>query len=148
MPNLSDLEQQGSVQIGCQVSLEILYRNGRRESLSLDIVTDEKGDLNHGFLSSSTHLARAILGEKTGYIIPYFTEETISVEITLIQKSTRTPGADAHKKKKSKLNEIKDQIEFRDALLFASSSNTKWGEYDPDGMDFNTWISNQDQKDS
>ena len=36
-------------------------------------------------------------------------------------------------------DDIKAQIAFREAQLFASSGNTKWGSYDPDGWDQESW---------
>lgn len=140
--NCSELDK--IVQVGCQITLEIVYRSGSREQLEFDLVPNDQADYQNGFLSASTPLGKTILNEKIGVLIPYFTDDITAVQINSIQPSIRVPNIDISTHRKSTMADIKDQIEFRNAQLFASSADTKWGNYDPDGLDFETWKSKQD----
>jgi hypothetical protein len=133
------------VQPGCHIALDLLSRSGERERLSFDLVPDSQADYQAGFLGISTPLAKAILGEKAGITIPYFTEELMAVEIISIRASTRSADKDAAEQRQAAIQEAKDQIEFTNAVLFAASMNTKWGAYDADGLDYEGWKGNQSE---
>ena len=136
--NTSDLH----VQPGFCVSIKLLYRTGESEHLEFDIVPDEQADYQTGFLGVSTPLAKAILGEKAGITVPYFTDELMAIEILSIRESTRTP-ADTAIRRDTAVQDAKDQIEFTNAVLFAASVDTKWGSYDADGLDYEKWKARQ-----
>ncbi len=127
------------VQSGCQIEINLLSRSGVCERLMFDLVSDEQADYQTGFLGVSTPLAQAILGEKAGIIVPYFTDELLAVEILTICQSTRAPKVNAAAQREAALKDAKDQIEFTNAVLFAASVDTKWGEYDADGLDYDEW---------
>lgn len=127
------------VRVGYCVEIELLSRSGERESLKFDLVPDEQADYQAGFLGLSAPLAQAILGEKPGITIPFFTDELMAVEIISICKSTRTPDKETAAQREAALKDARDQIEFTNAVLFAASVDTKWGEYDADGLDYETW---------
>ena len=127
------------VQPGSCVAIKLLSRSGESEHLEFDIVPDECADYQAGFLGVSTPLAKTILGEKAGITVPYFTDELMAVEILSIRESTRTPAVDAALRRDAAVKKAKDQIEFTNALLFAASVDTKWGSYDADGLDYETW---------
>jgi hypothetical protein len=109
----------------------------------VDIISDDCADFENGFLGISTPLAKTILGETSGYLIPYFTQDLQAVQILSIKQSTRKPGSKIPSSRKKTIREILNQIEYRDAVLFSSSSNTKWGSYDADGLDYSKWNSNK-----
>jgi hypothetical protein len=136
MSEIADLPR---AQLGCQVEIELISRSGERERFEFDLVPDEQADYPSGFLGVSTHLAKAILGEKIDVTIPYFTEELMAVEIISIRESTRTPETNISSKREANLKDAQDQIEFTNAVLFAASVDTKWGEYDADGLDLDEW---------
>ena len=141
-PNKAEL----SAKLGTCVVLKLLSRNGESEHLEFDLVPDDQADYVSGFLGVSTPLAQAILGEKTGGTIPYFTDELMGVEIISIRVSTRTQEKNIASQREAALNEAKEQIEFTNAVLFAASVDTKWGEYDADGLDYDEWKAQQSQK--
>jgi hypothetical protein len=87
------------------------------------------------------------MGETPGILIPYFTEELMAVEIISIKESTRKSAENAAEKRRSAVKDAVDQIEFRNAVLFAASTDTKWGEYDADGLDFEQWKERRSQDD-
>jgi hypothetical protein len=138
---LTSKEQSMTVQSGCCVKMEMLYRSGNREHITLDIVPDEKADYENGFIGISTPLAKALIGEKSGYFIPYFTQELKAIQIISIKKSSRTPETNKSSTRTESIKEMVKKIEFRDAVLFASSTETKWGSYDTDGLDYSKWKS-------
>jgi hypothetical protein len=131
------------VQPGYCVSIKLLYRSGEGEHLEFDLVPDEQADYQNGFLGISTPIAKAILGEKAGITVPYFTDELMAIEILSIRESTRTPTADTAIQRDTAVQNAKDQIEFTNAVLFAASVNTKWGAYDADGLDYEKWKERQ-----
>jgi hypothetical protein len=136
MPELSD---EPRAQLGYQVELELIFRSGERQRLKFDLVPDDQADYQTRFLGASTHLAQSILGEKIGVMIPYFTDELMAVEIISIRESTRIPEVNTASQREAVLKDAQDQIEFTNAVLFAASVDTKWGEYDADGLDFEEW---------
>jgi hypothetical protein len=107
------------------------------------LVPDSKADYQAGFLGLSTPLAKTILGEKAGITIPYFTDELMAVEILAIRESTRDAIGFPAEQRQAALQEVRDRIEFTNAVLFAASTNTKWGAYDADGLDYEEWKSRQ-----
>ena len=129
------------VSLGCHVHLELIARSGAREALTFDLVTDSQADYQAGFLGESALLARAILGESPGAVIPYFTDDLQAIEIISISDSIHKIRSETASQRQANIQEAKNQIEFRDAILFASSANTKWGGYDADGLDYGKWKS-------
>ena len=134
-----EFSAESRVEVGCLVELEFRSRSGEREHLEFDLVPDAQADYQAGFLGASTPLAQAVLGEKAGVTIPYFTDELMAVEIISIRESTRVPETNAATKREAALKDAQDQIEFTNAVLFAASVDTKWGEYDADGLDYQDW---------
>ena len=130
------------VQPGYCVSIKLLYRSGESEHLEFDLVPDDQSDYQIGFIGISTPFAKAILGEKAGITVPYFTDELMAIEILSIRESTRT-ASDSAVQRDRVVQNAKDQIEFTNAVLFAASVNTKWGSYDADGLDYEKWKARQ-----
>ena len=141
----SENKDSGQICLGCCVELILIARSGSRETLKFDLVSDDDADYQAGFLGISTSLARAILGEKPGTLVPYFTEDLQAVEILSITAATRKPSSSTSTQRKRNIQETKSQLEFRDALLFASSAGTKWGDYDADGLDYEKWVNSENQ---
>ncbi len=143
---MSKISAKPRARLGCQIELELLSRSGDRERWMFDLVPDEQADYQSGFLGVRTPLAQAILGEKVGVTIPYFTDELMAVEILSIRESTRKLISDAAARREAALKDAKDQIEFTSAVLFAASVDTKWGEYDADGLDYEEWKAHRSKK--
>ena len=147
MPKPDTNAQRLRVKLGHQVRLELLYRSGERETLELVIVPDEMSELSQNLIGVSSPLASAILEEKIGILIPFFTEEIMAVKVLEIKSGETDRKTHRIKTQKLTQDEIKAQIAFREAQLFASSSNTKWGSYDPDGWDQDSWNVPKEPKD-
>jgi hypothetical protein len=141
-----EYKNQNSVKLGDQVEIQVFYRSGHKEKLVLDLVKDSEADINQGYLGESTPIATAILDEPPGTIVPFFTPELLAIEILSVQEASRQPDPDVSKRRKQSLKDTLNRIEFRDAILFASSTETKWGQYDPDGLDQTDWHSRGSSK--
>jgi hypothetical protein len=135
------------VQVGTCVVIELIARSGEREALTFDLVPDAQADYQAGFLGVSAPLARAILGETAGVAVPYFTEDLLGVQICAVTPSTRQPAPDSAARRDAAVRDAVSQIEFTNAVLFAASVDTKWGEYDADGLDFEQWKARQPGQD-
>ncbi len=128
-----------TAQIGTQICFDLIDRAGNRERLTYDIVPDSQADSDSGFLSASAPIAQAVLGETAGSLIPYFTAELQAIHLLEINPSTRQPNKANAQQKAAQHQETLHQLQYRDALLFAASANTKWGSYDPDGLNYDHW---------
>jgi hypothetical protein len=128
------MAQRELIAVGCQVELELVDRAGNKDHLQVVIVTDNAADYSQGFLSENTPLARAILGEHVGSIIPYLKDDILSIEILSVTKATSLPTADASEKRKNQMIKTVLEVENTTAMVFASSFSGKWGDYDPDSL--------------
>ena len=100
----------------------------------MDIVFDESADFAHGFLGASTPLAKILLGEKAGNIIPYLKDDIFAIEILSVSPSTAKPPADTQEKRAVEMKKTIREVEHTSAVIFASSFSGKWGDYDPDSL--------------
>jgi hypothetical protein len=145
---MSEISDSPRIQIGCLVELELLSRSGECEALAFDLVPDQQADYQAGFLGVSTPLAKAILGEKAGITVPYFTDELQGIHIVSVSPSKRKPPGSAATEREAAVQDAVEKIEFTNAVLFAASVDTKWGEYDADGLDYEKWKARQSKDDA
>jgi len=130
------------VKLGDEVEFDLIYQTGKRERIKLTIVDSSPSDLDVGLLSHNSPIARNIIGEEPGSVIPYFTDEIVGIHIISFTQKSFQSFPDTNNRRKEKLVNTLKQIEFREALLFASSTDTKWGSYDPDGLTYEAWADN------
>ncbi|MGE5124449.1 MAG: hypothetical protein ACM3H7_08015 [Acidobacteriaceae bacterium] len=126
--------QKDTIDIGCHVDLNLVDRHGVKEGLGIDIVVDEAADFAHGFLGVSTPLAKVLLGEKAGTVIPYLKDDISAIEVLRVSPSTSKPSEKATEQRRARLKEITREVEHTSAVVFASSFSGKWGDYDPDSL--------------
>ena len=122
------------ITVGCHVELILLDRAGKKDRLNIDIVPDESADFPHGFLGESTPLAKVLLGERAGIVIPYLKFDILAIEILSVTPSTIKAPDDAQEKRQAKINKAIRQVEHTNAMVFASSFSGKWGDYDPESL--------------
>ena len=120
--------------VGCHVELNLLDRAGRKEPLAIDIVPDESADFIHGFLGESTPLAKVLVGERAGNVIPYLKDDILAIEILRVIPSNINAPDDAQQKRQLKMNQAQREVEHTSAVVFASSFSGKWGDYDPESL--------------
>jgi hypothetical protein len=108
---------------------------GEAEKLAFDIVPDAQADYYAGYLGESTPLAKAIMGCRVGNVVVYKAgEEACKVRILSIQPAAGKPGGEADARRAA-VQQAREQIAKTDAMIFASTVEGKWGEYDTDSME-------------
>jgi hypothetical protein len=122
------------VAVGCQVELELVDRAGMKEHMQVVIVPDDAADFSQGYLSVLTPIAKAILGERAGSVIPYLKDDILSIEIITVTKSSQPLSSDVAEKRKAQRLKTIREVENTSAVVFASSFSGKWGDYDPDSI--------------
>ncbi len=129
------MEPQGEeITTGCQVKVILRDWQAKEEHLEVLIVPDEAADYAHGFLGQNTPLAKALLGEKAGTVIPYLKDDIYSIEILSVTRSDTPPPKDAALKRQAALKQVQREVQDANAIVFASSFSGKWGDYDPDSI--------------
>lgn len=122
------------IAIGCRVEVRLKDRGDKEEQLTFVIVPAEAADFAKGYLGENTPLARALLGETAGAIIPYLKDDIYSIEVLSVTKSDVNPPTDAAEKRAASLRKTTRQVQDTSARIFASSFSGKWGDYDPDSI--------------
>jgi hypothetical protein len=120
--------------VGRHVELELTYETGEVEKLGLDIVPDSAADFENGFLGETTSLAQAVNGHAAGEALTYGVGDIVSVHILSVaaQHSGQPKNMDA--KRQETIQSAVRQVQNTNAIIFASSFNGKWGDYDPSGL--------------
>jgi hypothetical protein len=131
---MSNSSERDIIRVGSQVAVLLTDRNGQTEQFSVIIVPDEDADFNQGLLGQNTPIAKALMGEKSGQVIPYLKDDILSIEVLSVTIPDTLPESDAAKKRKAKYLEAKREVEDTSAMVFASSFSGKWGDYDPDSI--------------
>ena len=119
---------------GAHVDLELIDASGGREALSFDIVPDKLADFKNGFLGEKTPLAQAISGHYAGESLPYRVDEIVEIHILEVRRSQAKPDKGVEARRQAALRKAVKQSDMTNAVLFASSFNGKWGDYDPSGL--------------
>ena len=121
----------------CHVEIALVSQTGEIERLSLDIVPDTGADFEAGFLGASTPLARAIIGKTVGAHVTYKVGDLKEIQILAVSEPVRAENSAASRE--AAMRDTMNQVAFTNAVNFAASTDTKWGEYDADGLDFEKW---------
>ena len=123
------------VSLGCQVDIEIQYETGEIELLSFSIVPDTAADFVRGFLGAGTPLARALLGQPAGSVLSYQVGDARQVRVLQISASSTPAPQGVEARRKEVEEKAVREAEKVNAMIFASAMNSKWGDYDPQGID-------------
>jgi hypothetical protein len=140
---MTDLE----AAIGTHVQVELFNQAGKREPLAFDVVEDAQADFERGFLGANTPLARAIMGQRAGATIPYTMGDIARVHIVSIAPSSNAPPEDAAQKREQVIRQVIDKSDLANAISYALSFDSKWGDYDPEALARN-WTESDEKKDS
>ncbi len=127
----SENEHLYPVQPGRHVELEITYEGGDVEQFSLDIVPDAAADFAKGMLGESTPLAKAVAGQTAGSVIPYREGDALQVRILSVTDELRGKPVDLTERRQETHRKAVRQSDQTNLIIFASSVNNKWGDYDP-----------------
>lgn len=122
------------VWVGRHVELELKYDNGEKERLGLNVVADAAADFSSGFLGEGTSLARAIMGMQAGSIIPYKMGDIVEVRILSVSAEMTAQPKDLTERRDEVTRKALRQSNHTSAVIYASSMNSKWGDYDPSAL--------------
>ena len=116
------------------MDLELKYDTSEVERLSLDIVTDNAADFDHGLLGENTPLAEAIMGKQAGAVVVYRAGDIVEVRILAVTAGQETSPADLSERREEVMRKAARQSDHTSLVIYASSMNSKWGQYDPGAL--------------
>ena len=127
------------VQEGMLVKVELIQRSGVVEGMEFTLVKDDLADYRAGFLGMGTPLAKQILGKYADVIVDYEEGDLSRVRILSVEPSDRIPTEDVNTRRDELMRKVRNQAEHINAVMFSSSVNGKWGDYDIDSIDPDQW---------
>jgi hypothetical protein len=131
---LSDLK----VETGMLVEVELISRSGESEILKFTLVEDEQADFSAGFLGSGTPLAKTILGHSPDSKLDYTAGDLQYIRILSVTPSNKIQTEDVIARREAVMRKALNHSDYVNALNFATSVNSKWGDYDikPEQWDY------------
>ncbi len=136
---MNDSQENIPIDIGAQVEVELESQSGEREFLIFTIVADEQADFKAGFLGAHTPLATAIMGQRAGRILPYQAGDIRRVRILSVTVSEQTQTEDVAARREAVIRKAVKRSDYINMVNFASSFDSKWGDYDIDKIDPAEW---------
>lgn len=127
-------DQTERVAPGTLVEIKLVDKAGGTEIISFSIVPNELADFKNGFLGEGTPLARAILGQRAGATISYGADSIVAIQIVSIKPAQSKPDQGVIGRRKETLRKAVLRSDLTNALIFATSFDSKWGDYDPSGL--------------
>ena len=122
------------VTLGAGVEVELIDQSGAHERLALVIVPDKEADFAAGFLGAGTPLAKALLGQRLGSVVPYQQGDIREVRILSVTPGTPAPKTGADASRQAIIDKALDKADLEDALRLALTVDVKWGQYDPEAL--------------
>jgi hypothetical protein len=119
--------------VGVQIELELLADEAER--LSLEIVPDDQADFYAGFLGESTPLAQALLGRQAGEVVNTPGGQARILALCKAEQGLRQAKENAARRQEA-LEQTQKEIARTNAITFSTTVEGKWGDYDPDGIDW------------
>lgn len=115
---------------GMLVEIELVSRSGEVEHLVFTLVEDAKADFSAGFLGTGTPLAKTILGHYADSEIEYRVGDLDHVRILTVAPSDMVQTEDVTARREAIMQKALNHSDYVNALTFATSVNSKWGDYD------------------
>lgn len=120
---------------GTWVEVELFSESGDKELLAFDLVPDEDADLDDGLLGLGTPLGRAITGKTAGDTVPYNVGDIRLVRVLKVTYSRRSlSDTNAATTRQVTLQKAASQSDLAEVVRFATTFNSKWGDYDPESI--------------
>jgi hypothetical protein len=127
------------IALGMLVELELVSRSGENERLVFTLVKDEQADFKAGFLGVGTPLAKSILGHIEGDGLDYTVGDMLGLKILFVKVSDQVQAEDVTARREAVIRKALKHSDYVNALTFATSVNSKWGDYDIDSLDPEQW---------
>jgi len=112
------------------VKVELVSSSGEGEILVFTLVEDEQADFSAGFLGSGTPLAKTILGHYPDSKLEYTAGDLAYVRILSVAPSDKIQTEDVTARREAVMRKALKHSDYVNALTFATSVNSKWGDYD------------------
>jgi len=127
---LSEIARDLKVEAGMLVKVQLVNRSGEGEILVFTLVEDEQADFSAGFLGSGTPLAKTILGHYPDSKLDYSAGDLQYVRILSVSPSDKIQTEDVVSRREAVMRKALNHSDYVNALNFATSVNSKWGDYD------------------
>jgi hypothetical protein len=129
------MQERLQARVGRRVQIVLIHEDGHEEPLTLDIVADAAADFEQGLLGAGTPLAKAIAGKHTGDVVAYHIGDLRSVHLLAVTRSPTDLDHSAAERRQEIIDKAVSESDRTNALNFASSFSSKWGGYDPAGIE-------------
>ena len=136
---MSENQENIPVAIGTQVEVELESQAGETDRLSFTIVEDKQADFKAGFLGAHTPLAVAIMGQRAGRTLAYRIGDIQRVKILSVRVSEQKQTEDVTARREAVIRKAVKRSDYINMVTFASSFDSKWGDYDIDKIDPAEW---------
>jgi hypothetical protein len=110
------------------------------------VVADNAADFDHGLLGENTPLARAILGKQAGAVIPYRAGDIVEVRVLSVSAAENAQPTDLSERREEVTQKAIQDSDRTSLVIYASSMNSKWGEYDPGVLNEDDEVKSEDDK--
>jgi hypothetical protein len=136
---MSEIAGDPRVERGMLVEVELVSHSGESERLVFTLVDDEQADFPAGFLGLGTPLAKTILGHRPDSKLDYGVGDLQYVKILSVKPSDKIQTEDVVARRQAIMRKALKHSDYVNALTFATSVNSKWGDYDIDSLDPEQW---------
>jgi hypothetical protein len=123
------------VRVGRRVQVVLIHQDDSEEPLTLDIVADAAADFEQGLLGEGTPLAKALAGRRSGEVIDYRVGDLRQVRVLDVMRSPADLDLDSAARRQEIIDKAVSESDRTNALNFASSFSSKWGGYEPAGIE-------------
>lgn len=123
--------------LGSHVEIELVTKTGGRERMAFDLVGDEAADFERGLLGVGTPLAQALLDQPAGVTLPYQRGDIVQVHLLAVQPGGTESPPDTSQEREALLRRARDKSDLANAITYALTFDSKWGDADPEGIEKN-----------
>lgn len=129
---MASTDEQGlKIWAGRSVILEVRYAGGESERMELSVVPDTAADFTRGLLGEGTPLGKAIIGKTAGSSIDYHAGDIVALRVISVSEGTGETPEDLTQRRAEAQRKAVEDADKTSLLIYASSMNSKWGDYDP-----------------
>lgn len=114
-----------------KVFVELVDASGVAEQVTFTLVESKQADFKSGLLDENTPLGRALIGHRTGDVVPYTVGDLKEVHILSVER-WEPAARDAAEKRREAVRKAEAHSEIINQLNFATASGSKWGDYEVD----------------
>lgn len=129
------MEESLRVRVGRRVQIVLIHADANEEALTIDIVADAAADFERGLLGEGTPLAKALAGRRGGETVEYRAGDLRQVRVVAVMRSPADLDLSSAARRQEIIDKAVSESDRTNALNFASSFSSKWGGYEPAGIE-------------